>query len=311
MAGIQLQPTHLPEQKELEDGSGAFPLTLSPAAGSSVSAAQLAEWTRVNEAKLRGLAMRHGAVLLRGCSVNTAQDFGAMSGALPCEGYDYVGGAAPRTELVPGLVFTSNESPPDQPIPFHHELAQAPDPPAYILFYCEVESKEGGATPIIHSAEVANFFERKFPEFARRVEQLGVRYIRVTPEVTDPTSAQGRSWKETYNVSSREEAEAVMKKQGTSWEWLPNGDCRTETTVLPALRVDPRTGKRVFFNSMIAAFTGWNDARNVGENAVVLGDGCGEGDHACRRELHEGAPGCLPLAEGRHPAHRQLAGHAL
>mmetsp|Transcript_59298 Transcript_59298/g.170293 ORF Transcript_59298/g.170293 Transcript_59298/m.170293 type:complete len:774 (-) Transcript_59298:343-2664(-) len=273
MAAIELVPSSIPEQKHLEDGSGAFPFTLAPPAGRSVSAAQLADWTRANQAKLRALAMKHGAVLLHGCTVNGHEDFGLMSGALPCEGYDYVGGAAPRTELVKGLVFTSNESPPDQPIPFHHELAQSPTPPAYILFCCEIESKEGGATPIIHSAEVATFFESRFPEFAKRVEKLGVRYIRVTPEITDPTSAQGRSWKETYNVTTRAEAEAAMRKQGTTWEWLPNGDCKTVTAVLPALRVDQRTGKRVFFNSMIAAFTGWNDARNVGEKAVELGDG--------------------------------------
>merc|ERR1712113_567438 len=42
---------------------------------------------------------------------------------------------------------------------------------------------------------------------------------------------------------------------------------------LPGLRKDHRTGKDVFFNSIIAAYTGWNDSRNVGKKAVVLGDG--------------------------------------
>jgi alpha-ketoglutarate-dependent taurine dioxygenase len=268
-----LTQVSIPEQKQLEDGSGAFPLTLSPCDGATMTASQLGDWTQKHTMKLRELAMRHGAVLLRGCKVRGAEDFAAMVGATDCEGYDYIGGAAPRTELVPGLVFTSNESPPDQPIPFHHELAQAPTPPSYILFHCETESAEGGATPIIHSAEVAKFFEAAYPEFASRVAAQGVRYIRVMPEVTDPTSAQGRSWRETYNVQTREEAEAAMRKQGTSFEWLANGDCRTTTATLPALRVDQRTGKRVFFNSMIAAFIGWNDSRNVGEKAVVLGDG--------------------------------------
>lgn len=268
-----LTQVSIPEQKELENGSGAFPLTLAPFAGTTMTAGQLGQWTKKHAAELRQLAMRHGAVLLRGCNVHGAQDFAAMSGSVDCEGYDYIGGAAPRTELVPGLVFTSNESPPDQPIPFHHELAQSPEPPSYILFHCETASAEGGATPIIHSEEVAKFFEATYPEFAGKVAALGVRYIRVMPEVTDPTSAQGRSWKETYNVSTREEAEKAMRRQGTEYEWLPNGDCRTTTAILPALRVDGRTQKRVFFNSMIAAFTGWNDSRNVGEKAVVLGDG--------------------------------------
>jgi len=263
----------IPEARPLEDGSGMFPLGLGPRDGKSYSAADLEKVLSTRAPEFRALAMKHGAVLLRGFDVNSAEDFAAISRSLNCGDYSYIGGAAPRTELVPGLVFTSNESPPEEPIPFHHEMAQAPNPPNYILFFCEIESPEGGATPIIPSAEVANFFTAKYPEFSRRVAEKGVRYIRVMPEVTDPTSAQGRSWKETYDVKTREEAEAVMRSQGTSAEWLANGDCRTVTTALPALRKDGRTGKDVFFNSVIAAYTGWNDSRNVGKKAVVLGDG--------------------------------------
>eukprot|EP00408_Alexandrium_pacificum_P047465 CAMPEP_0171253162 /NCGR_PEP_ID=MMETSP0790-20130122/51559_1 /TAXON_ID=2925 /ORGANISM="Alexandrium catenella, Strain OF101" /LENGTH=246 /DNA_ID=CAMNT_0011720975 /DNA_START=14 /DNA_END=751 /DNA_ORIENTATION=+ len=246
---MELAPLNIPEQRPLQDGGHAFPLALTPSKvpeGTSPASA-LAAWCGRNAGKLRGWASEHGAVLLRGCNVLGAQDLAKVTCALGCEAYAYLGGAAPRTELVPGIVFTSNESPPDQPIPFHHELAQAPTPPAYLLFHCEKASAVGGATPIIPSAEVAAFFEGKFPEFAGRVAELGVRYIRVMPEVTDCTSALGRSWKETYNVSTREEAEEAMLRQGTSFEWLPNGDCRTTTAVLPALRVDARTGRRVFF----------------------------------------------------------------
>ena len=33
-------------------------------------------------------------------------------------------------------VLTTNESPPESPIPFHHELAQTPNPPSHISFFC-------------------------------------------------------------------------------------------------------------------------------------------------------------------------------
>jgi len=262
----------LPEGRQLENGNGSFPLTLVPE-GRKLKASELAESLKGRAAELRGLAQKHCAVLLRGFDIHGAEDFALISKALDCEDYSYIGGAAPRTELVPGLVFTSNESPPEEPIPFHHELAQAPNPPNYICFHCQIESKEGGGTPIIPSAEVADFFTKSYPKFAEDVSKKGVRYIRVMPEVTDPLSAQGRSWAETYDVKTREEAEAAMKKHGTSFEWLPNGDCRTVTDALPGLRFDKRTGKTVFFNSMIAARLGWNDARNDGKKAVVLGDG--------------------------------------
>jgi len=262
----------IPEQRPLEDGSGMFPLAIGPRDGNPISAKDLESVIKGRAHDFRALAMKHGAVLLRGFDVKGPEDFAAISRSLNCGDYSYIGGAAPRTEIVPGLVFTSNESPPEEPIPFHHEMAQAPSPPNYILFYCEIESPEGGATPIIPSTEVANFFTQKHPEFAKQVAEKGVRYIRVMPEVTDPTSAQGRSWKETYAVGSREEAEKVMASQGTKCEWQANGDCRTTTIALSGLKVDERTGKNVFFNSMIAAYTGWNDSRNTGKEAVVLGD---------------------------------------
>lgn len=39
------------------------------------------------------------------------------------ENFPYVGGAAVRRQLAP-RVFTTNESPPSEKIPFHHEMAQ-------------------------------------------------------------------------------------------------------------------------------------------------------------------------------------------
>merc|ERR1719210_523928 len=135
----------IPEQRPLADGSGAFPLALGPRHGKNITAQQLQQVVEGRAHEFRALAMKHGAVLLRGFDVKGQEDFAAISRALNCEDYSYIGGAAPRTELVPGLVFTSNESPPEEPIPFHHEMAQAPTPPNYILFFCEIESPEGGA----------------------------------------------------------------------------------------------------------------------------------------------------------------------
>lgn len=55
--------------------------------------------------------------------MKTASDFNEFVEAFGFEELPYVGGAAPRTNIV-GRVFTANESPPDQKIPFHHEMAQ-------------------------------------------------------------------------------------------------------------------------------------------------------------------------------------------
>nr|VDC71798.1 unnamed protein product [Brassica rapa] len=44
-----------------------------------------------------------------------------------------------------------NESPPDQKIPFHHEMDQVPEFPSKLFFYCEVEPNSGGETPLVLS----------------------------------------------------------------------------------------------------------------------------------------------------------------
>ena len=118
--------------------------------------------------------------------------------------------------------------------------------------------------------------------------------MRMMPEVTVNYSALGRSWKETFNTATKEEAEAAMQKQGTTFRWFPNGDCRTITVVLSAIRKDPRMGKHVFFNSVIAAFTVWNDARNRGDETLVFGDGTPGGE-----------TGRVQVAERKRVPHRQ------
>jgi hypothetical protein len=44
------------------------------------------------------------------------------------------------------------------------------------------------------------------------------------------------------------------------------------TPVLPAVR-ELADGSRSFFNQLIAAFFGWQDARNDGSKAICFGDG--------------------------------------
>lgn len=68
-----------------------------------------------------------------------------------------------------------------------------------------------------------------------------------------------------------------MRALGSTWKWLPNGDLETTTAVVPAVREDNngkfRSMKKTFFNSMVAAYTGWNDSRNSGSTAVRFSDG--------------------------------------
>lgn len=260
----------IPEAKEY--GGKAFPLCYQPAE-KGVGPLGLSEWISRNRAKLQAQLRDHGAVLFRGFDLRAPTEQATAMIALGLRSMPYVGGAAVRNKVVGDLVMTTNESPSKEPIPFHHEMAQCPEPPSHLCFMCKIAARQGGATPIVRSDVIYNYLESKHPEFCSKMSKLGLRYVRVMPEENDPSSAIGRSWKATFNASTRAEAEAAMRKIGTTWEWLPNGDLRTTTATVPGIREDPRTGKKVFFNSAVAAFKGWIDKRNDPAKAVLLGDG--------------------------------------
>ena len=78
-----------------------------------------------------------------------------------------------------------------------------------------------------------------------------MRYVRVMPEVTIDGSALGWSWEVTYNAATKEEADSVKHKQGTTYWWLPDDDSRTTTAVLPTIHKEPRASEQVFSNSVI------------------------------------------------------------
>lgn len=100
-----------------------FPSVLYPNHRNPFPLPILAQAVRNEKPLLDSLLLNSGALLFRGFPVKTASDFNEFVEAFGFEELPYVGGAAPRANIV-GRVFTANESPPDQKIPFHHEMAQ-------------------------------------------------------------------------------------------------------------------------------------------------------------------------------------------
>lgn len=113
--------TRLPQQKIV--GGFPFPSVLSPNPTLAFDLSRFTDTIKQQKPRLEQLLRSSGAVLLRDFPVETASDFNRAVESFGYEELPYVGGAAPRTNVV-GRVFTANESPPDQKIPFHHEMAQ-------------------------------------------------------------------------------------------------------------------------------------------------------------------------------------------
>ena len=82
---------------------------------------EMLEWAAANKKSLALELRQQGAILFRGFPIHCAEDFQDFVDALGIENLPYVGGAAVRHQIYKGI-HTTNESPPNQPIPFHHEM---------------------------------------------------------------------------------------------------------------------------------------------------------------------------------------------
>ena len=207
----------LPEQISLEDGS-QFPLVLTPKSGCLKSLSDTTSFIERHREELLSRLLHFGAILFRSFPVSNAFAFDEFARTFNWAPLPYVGGAAPRKQVT-SIVFTSNESPPSEPIPFHHEMAQVPKFPEHLMFFCEFPSKSGGETPIAYSPMVYNRISKVLPDFTQKLEEKQVRYTRVLPDGDDPQSAIGRGWQSTYQTQDRKHAEQVCLEQGTSTYW--------------------------------------------------------------------------------------------
>ncbi len=264
---MEIKNTPIKEQKNY--GNSVFPYVIN--GENQKEKSEFLLWVQQNKEALKATLHQNDAILFRNFPIQSAEDFEKMLDAAEFENMDYMGGAAPRTQVTKSRILTSNESPASEAIPFHHEMSQVPNPPNYIFFCCGISAEKGGATPIIRSKRVYEQFQNINAEFANKVEQSGVRYIRVMPEKTDADSAIGRSWKETFQCTSKEEAERKMQSLGMEYQWLEDNSVKTTTAILPAIR--NYQDQKMFFNSIYAAYHGWNDARNEGHKSVTLADG--------------------------------------
>jgi len=260
----------IPEQKFF-DGL-PFPLVVSPSPShSDKDNSYWVSWITDNVNQLKLLLVKHGAILFRDFPIEDAKCFDDFAGAFDYPLFPFFGGIGVRRTIV-GNVLSSTEAPSESRICFHHEMAHVPNYPKIIFFYCDIPSTEGGETPLLLSHVLLEKMEQLEPQFTARLEAEGLRYIRVAPEETDFTSGVGRSWKSTFFTENKEEAELKAREVGYDVEWLEDDSMRTMTEVLPAIRVNDKTGRRIWFNTAFA-YRCWQDSRNNSTKAVMFPNG--------------------------------------
>ncbi|XP_047962094.1 clavaminate synthase-like protein At3g21360 [Salvia hispanica] len=247
-----------------------FPAVLSPA----MPACDLSAAVKEEKSLLESLLHRHGAILFRGFdSTATGADFNDVVEAFGYEELPYVGGPAPRTRVV-GRVFTANDAPPHRKIHFHHEMAHLPSYPRKLFFFCEEEAASGGETPILLSHILYERMKEKYPNFVGNIEELGLMYTRFLEGEDDTSSALGRGWKSMFGTSDKIVAQQRAAKLNAKLEWTENGVKMIVGPVPGIKRDETRPHRKIWFNSMVAAYTaeggGRNDPKKTG---VSFGDG--------------------------------------
>lgn len=268
MNNVRIENIAVPGQQAHPE---VFPLVRRLAGGGD-SMAEVKPWINaVRDAELEALAT-HGAILYRGFPVSDAEDFDAFIRAFGLDSFTYEESLSNAVRVnKTDLVFTANEAPPEVSIYLHHEMAQTPLFPSRLFFCCTRAPQARGETPICRSDVLLERLDAVDSAFVAACAERGVRYANTMPGDDDPESGQGRSWRSTLGADTREAAEARLATLGYEHEWLADGSLRATTPRLPAVRT-LADGRRVFFNQLIAAFRGWEDARNEAAKSIRFGD---------------------------------------
>nr|XP_043617280.1 clavaminate synthase-like protein At3g21360 [Erigeron canadensis] len=266
--GLFHEVVGLVPQQKCEDGV-LFPVVLSPNL-KLAKTVKLTEAIKATRSWLDSILHRSGAILFRGFDISSASDFNEVVESSGYEDFSYgVGGAGSRTKVV-GRVYTANEAPPDQNIPFHHEMSHAPVFPSKLFFFCEVEPGSGGETCIALSHVIYEKMKQKHPKFVAEMEEKGLVYSRVLGEESDPSSPVGRSWKDTFMTDNKTIAEERAAKLGMKLEWM-EGAVRVIIGPKPGFKYDELRNRKIWFNGVVG---GLKDKLNDDPSkAVMFSDG--------------------------------------
>ena len=270
MSATELNYAQVPTQLTFDDS--VFPCIVVNNNNASTVEEAVA-FIRANKSELAKKLRSSGAVLFRGFPVNSAETFDTFSAGFDYDNFTYQESLSNAVRInFTERVFTANEAPKDVEIYLHHEMAQTPISPSKLFFFCKSAAEEGGATPLCRSDKLFSAFKQFDSQLADDFEQKGLKYTTYMPAADDATSGQGRSWKSTLSVETKDEAHRKLTELGYEWEWLEDGSLKAITPVLPAV-VTLENGVQVFYNQLIAAYMGWKGVRENPSVAITFGDG--------------------------------------
>ena len=216
----------------------------------------LPAWAEEHRVALRATVAEHGAVLVRGLGIGSAEEAGAVftriAEALMAEREAF----APREAHAEGL-YASTKWPANQPMCMHHELSYLLEPPGLLLFACVTPPTAGGATALADAGDVLDALPA---DVVQRFDRDGWL---LTRSFNDEI---GATVEEAFGTGDRAAVEGYCRAQAIEFEWQPDGGLRTRQRRSAVVR-HPVTGRRCWFNQ-IAFLNEWTLAPEIREYLV-------------------------------------------
>jgi amino acid adenylation domain-containing protein len=231
--GVDLAQLSSVKIGSLEPGQ-PLPLLIEPAAAD----VDLAEWAAGNRELIEQDLQQHGAILFRGFTVDSVNEFEKCAAAI-CPDLFGEYGDLPRAELG-GKVYGSTPYPADETILFHNESSHMHRWPMLIWFYCVTPPLQGGESPILDGRRIYQLLD---PLIREKFESRGLMYVR---NFTDGLDV---SWQNFFHTTDKSAVESYCRKASIDFEWRGDNGLRTRQ-ICPAVVRHPQTGELVFFNQL-------------------------------------------------------------
>ncbi|WP_414157498.1 amino acid adenylation domain-containing protein [Pseudomonas sp. BNK-15] len=232
-AGTPSRPASAVREAAMVPGQ-AFPLLIEPV-DPGVS---LTDWVVKHRAEIERKLVAHGGILFRGFGLQTPQDFEAFAEAVQPGLYGQYGDL-PKKEGGKNT-YRSTPYPEQKMILFHNESAHQDRWPRKQLFFCELPSPVGGATPVVDCRQM---YQRLPAPLRQRFEDKGLLYVRTFTDKLDV------SWQHFFKTDSRADVERRCQASGIQWRWLDNDELQIRTPC-PAVIEHPVSGEKSFFNQV-------------------------------------------------------------
>nr|WP_262880400.1 non-ribosomal peptide synthetase [Pseudomonas paralcaligenes] len=221
----------------------AFPLVMEP----NDPGLDLVGWVAANRPLIEARLGENAGILFRGFEVNGIEGFEAFAEAVQPGLYGQYGDL-PKKEGGKNT-YRSTPYPEQKMILFHNESSHQDRWPRKQMFYCELPSPIGGATPVVD----CRVMYQRLPQALRQtLEEKGLLYIRTFTGFDVP-------WQHFFKTEERASVEARCRESGIEWQWLEEDGLQIRTWC-PAIITHPITGQRSFFNQVQLHHPFWLDA---------------------------------------------------